>query len=833
MPKRGGRSRGGSRGGRGGSRGGGSAGGSFSSFNLSKSSKRRARKNKAAAHGHRDVPELMDLGADGYVPEMGNSMHSLSKRPHRRMMDEARYTDKHAETMSQPLRYRRIEFVKAQGVYDPGKELIESLKKYDQKEKDHLSSDLKKLNVKQRTPEHSETIEHPETIDSTDSTEPIDSTEPTRLLEPREENDIETTEILEIPETAQVPEIIEATQNFSIQDSPEAPKPQELFEGPEQTKNDYKFETAPTDSEVESSNVGSIPNSHPAVKELKESEHRPVITEATQTSLPEDYTCGVYVQEDQSNDGTPTIQNEFSGPVYQEQNEHYDEQYGSDNESLDDVEMLAESDQDQGLSQESDVYIEGEEEHDAVPPALEDFFTIDETGDNEVFHKHSVQKKPTASVLKSVYSQKVSPKPYHKTPKSEPATEHDSYLMVGNVMLKTSKDEFGNVSADFPRAKRLQGSTTLSNFPEDYDEEESEDSDDEAAFEDYKAQIMGDFDSDDDDDDDSEDDDIAEDFADLDDGVIFDYANRDKGGPKKFQYYDDSDVYISSDEDGDMSGDDLDEQYLNSDEEGLEDILAFARNQQKIQKEIDIPPTQTLKKKGKGKKQRLELGSHLELELRESLMEQFQYQKQSKKDKKLRKKEKRQREGIELHDLKIKYDYSLHIQEIKSEFETFLHDAGRETMSFPPLDGHGNKTINKLAGHYNMKCIRSGGNGLNLFMKVAKTKKTFRYVPAYDQIGYIMKQRPVFKRVDVKPRTKEEIAETDGKKDRSGPKNNAIVREGDIVGGKAPEIGNNNIGRQLLEKLGWVKGEGLGALGNKGISEPLTATVKRSKTGLK
>ena len=53
------------------------------------------------------------------------------------------------------------------------------------------------------------------------------------------------------------------------------------------------------------------------------------------------------------------------------------------------------------------------------------------------------------------------------------------------------------------------------------------------------------------------------------------------------------------------------------------------------------------------------------------------------------------------------------------------------------------------------------------------------------------------------------------------------------MGEKAPEIDVNNIGRQLLERMGWSKGQGLGAHDNKGISEPVVAKVKKSKLGLK
>ncbi|KAM9938814.1 hypothetical protein OXX80_001699 [Metschnikowia pulcherrima] len=775
MPKRGGKSRGGARGGsRGGGRGGARGGGSFRSYNLSKSSRRRAGKKSAASANH-DVPELMDLGGNEYIAESGTSMKNLSKRPNRRMLAEAQYTDKHmAETMAQPMRLRPIEFVKAKDVYDPGRELVEALKK--QKLRDDLALDMENLNVEAEASEKTEASEKsgpdsPQIIQTmTETEEPV-----------HEDINHETSSLDDVEGEAYLDALMQDRSRASA--SPDnAPSLEEKYS-------------------VQLSDENSLTPASPGVPVEGSNIEEPDMLDAD--LVPSDLLDSNVIVELQKRNDDYSDSGDFQ--------EHL-----SGNDSISDVGM---SEVPKPESNSSAEIAKSDSEDDHIEAAMEEFFTIDETGDDDVFDKHAVKKKPTSTLLQAEYRRKKAAPVKQMLPRDETELEHDSHIMVGKVMLKTLTDENGIVSTNLPRGKRSQGFMSLTNFEESYYEEESEETDDEAAFEDYKAQIMGDLEFDDSD---SEGYEVPENFADI-HGDEFDYG--DDGGLDD-EEINDSDIYISSDSD-------LGEQDLNSEEEGLEDILAFARTQQKARNQFDLAPTQTLKKKGKGKKQKLELGSHLELELRESLMDQFQYQKQSRKEKKLRKKEKRQREGIELHDLSIKYDYSLHINEIKQEFEVFLHDAGRETMSFPPLDGHGNKTVSKLAGHYNMKCIRCGGNGLSLFMKVAKTKKTFRYIPAYDSISYIMKQRPIFKRVDVKPRTQEEIASTDGKKDRRGPKSDAVVREGDIVGGKAPEIGNNNIGRQLLEKLGWVKGEGLGAHGNKGISEPLTATVKRSKTGLK
>lgn len=48
---------------------------------------------------------------------------------------------------------------------------------------------------------------------------------------------------------------------------------------------------------------------------------------------------------------------------------------------------------------------------------------------------------------------------------------------------------------------------------------------------------------------------------------------------------------------------------------------------------------------------------------------------------------------------------------------------------------------------------------------------------------------------------------------------------------KKKELPENNIGRKILEKIGWTSGNGLGKNEN-GITEPITASFKNDKLGL-
>lgn len=258
--------------------------------------------------------------------------------------------------------------------------------------------------------------------------------------------------------------------------------------------------------------------------------------------------------------------------------------------------------------------------------------------------------------------------------------------------------------------------------------------------------------------------------------------------------------------------------------EGLDDLIQYttkynaARNQEF--------KTSSLETTGKGRKKKLLIDDSLALDLEgiAALQDKFSNRVNSKANKRRTKEDFIDQENKSSNDLLKKYPVGLHILNIKDEFELFL-TSNRDRISFPPLDPHGSKTVAKFAQHYNMKPSKFG-NGNHVQVVAQKTKKTIRGFPNYNLIDQLSRQRPVFMRIDVsRPR-----------EPGSGPRRTKVMfdtTEGQVIGKDAPEIGRDNVGRRILEKLGWSNGEGLGAHGNKGISEPLMATVKKSKSGLR
>lgn len=264
--------------------------------------------------------------------------------------------------------------------------------------------------------------------------------------------------------------------------------------------------------------------------------------------------------------------------------------------------------------------------------------------------------------------------------------------------------------------------------------------------------------------------------------------------------------------------------------EGLDDLVSYSlRYDDSRNQEYEPSRVQII---GKGKKKKLLVSESLQLD--HEIISTLQSKLESRSFNKARKyKDKNDfisQEDIKSEDLSKKYPFGFHVLNIKDEFDLFLQRLNRDSLSFPPLDPHGNKTITKFAKLYNVKTKKSG-KGKKQHIVIQKVKKTNSHLPNYNLINQLTKQRPVFMRVDV---SRIDDSSWTGKltTERGITKAKFHVKEGELVGENAPEIDKDNIGRRILEKLGWSIGEGLGAHGNKGISEPVLAVVKTSKKGL-
>ena len=142
------------------------------------------------------------------------------------------------------------------------------------------------------------------------------------------------------------------------------------------------------------------------------------------------------------------------------------------------------------------------------------------------------------------------------------------------------------------------------------------------------------------------------------------------------------------------------------------------------------------------------------------------------------------------------------------------------------MDKADRKFVHEIANAFNLKS-KSVGGGSNRFPVLYRTARTSKYSDwAFDAVEARSDRRFL-------PRTS---VKGEGSRARGGGGGGAgagvSYRDGDIVGGSAPELGAENKGRTMLEKMGWSSGTALGALNNKGILQPVSHVVKTTKAGL-
>ncbi|CAG8905099.1 unnamed protein product [Penicillium egyptiacum] len=178
-------------------------------------------------------------------------------------------------------------------------------------------------------------------------------------------------------------------------------------------------------------------------------------------------------------------------------------------------------------------------------------------------------------------------------------------------------------------------------------------------------------------------------------------------------------------------------------------------------------------------------------------------------------------------DLKVKYPKEMNMEEFMTEIRSFLMST-KNSLSLPPMTKQRRKLIHELANALNLKS-QSRGHGLSRFPVLNKTARTPRYTPkTISNVDELLSGRKFNRRL-FKSWGTEVPKLSQNKRGKSGA---ASYMDGDVVGASAPEIGAENRGRAMLEKMGWSTGTALGAADNKGILQPVAQVVKNSRAGL-
>jgi G-patch domain/R3H domain len=145
------------------------------------------------------------------------------------------------------------------------------------------------------------------------------------------------------------------------------------------------------------------------------------------------------------------------------------------------------------------------------------------------------------------------------------------------------------------------------------------------------------------------------------------------------------------------------------------------------------------------------------------------------------------------------------------------------------MDKADRKVVHELANAFNLKS-KSAGSGNKRFPVLYRTSQRTSFSEVKFAAVEARLTRRFLPRMDLRGRNTTSTLKRSG---RGGFASTAVsYRDGDIVGGSAPELGIENKGRAMLEKMGWSTGTALGALNNKGILQPVSHVVKTTKAGL-
>ncbi|KAK7428650.1 squalene synthetase-like protein [Neonectria magnoliae] len=176
-------------------------------------------------------------------------------------------------------------------------------------------------------------------------------------------------------------------------------------------------------------------------------------------------------------------------------------------------------------------------------------------------------------------------------------------------------------------------------------------------------------------------------------------------------------------------------------------------------------------------------------------------------------------------DLRVKYPDGMNMEQVTDEFQKFLLGSD-EVLTLPPMDNNARKIIHELANKFKIKS-KSVGKADQRRPSLYRTLRTMPYVEStFNQVVNHLNRR-YFPRLDIKGKRSQRAPPPLRSNDAA-----ATYRDGEIVGGAAPELGTDNRGRAMLEKMGWSSGTALGSMDNKGILQPVTQAMKRSKAGL-
>lgn len=180
-------------------------------------------------------------------------------------------------------------------------------------------------------------------------------------------------------------------------------------------------------------------------------------------------------------------------------------------------------------------------------------------------------------------------------------------------------------------------------------------------------------------------------------------------------------------------------------------------------------------------------------------------------------------------DLKAKYSEGISMTEVKNEIKNFLLSS-KESLPLPPMAQKERKIVHEIANVFKLKSKSTGG-GKSRYPILYRTSRTrLHNEETLKAAESVLSSGRFLPRMD---RGKMKGVQVGRSRGRGAASAGVSYRDGEVVGAAAPEIGLENRGRTMLERMGWSTGTALGALNNsRGLVQPVAQVVKTSRSGL-
>ncbi|EXJ95552.1 hypothetical protein A1O1_00674 [Capronia coronata CBS 617.96] len=175
---------------------------------------------------------------------------------------------------------------------------------------------------------------------------------------------------------------------------------------------------------------------------------------------------------------------------------------------------------------------------------------------------------------------------------------------------------------------------------------------------------------------------------------------------------------------------------------------------------------------------------------------------------------------------------------IKAEIRRFLIQE-TDSLALAPMDSATRASVHRLAKALRLKSRSEGkeGRGIGRYPVLTKGPQTPRFtIDTIWEIDALMDMKKFFPRHGGGsyrgPNAARGAGAMGARRGGGGAISGASYMNGEVVGGSAPELGADNKGRAILEKMGWTSGMGIGAVGNEGGLEAIKHVVKTTRAGL-